>query len=97
MFTKNRPKNIHFWTHGEQFCAIKIFCVEPQNILKSHILLNFGNFYPNFGMPSLMIAINKLLIAMAGHNTPNMALYILPIFLHYTQQKWDQGTLGTQN
>ena len=25
-----------------------------------------------------------------------MALYILDIFLHSTQQKWDQGTLGTQ-
>ena len=30
------------------------------------------------------------------YSTPNMALYILAIFLHSTQQKWDQGTLGTQ-
>ena len=30
------------------------------------------------------------------YNTPNMALYILAIFLHYLQQKGDQGTLGTQ-
>merc|ERR1711942_592043 len=30
-------------------------------------------------------------------NTPNMALYILAIFLHSMQQKWDQGTLGTQS
>ena len=30
------------------------------------------------------------------YNTPNMALYILAIFLHSMQQKWDQGTLGTQ-
>ena len=29
-------------------------------------------------------------------NTLNMALYILAIFLHSMQQKWDQGTLGTQ-
>ena len=29
-------------------------------------------------------------------NTPDMALYILAIFLHSMQQKWDQGTLGTQ-
>ena len=25
-----------------------------------------------------------------------MVLYILAIFLHSMQQKWDQGTLGTQ-
>ena len=31
-----------------------------------------------------------------SYNTPAMVLYILPIFLHSTQQKWDQGTLGTQ-
>ena len=30
------------------------------------------------------------------YNTPNMALYILAIFLHSMQQKWDQGPLGTQ-
>ena len=30
------------------------------------------------------------------YNTANLALYILAIFLHYMQQKWDQGTLGTQ-
>ena len=30
------------------------------------------------------------------YNTPNMALYILAIFLHFMQQKWDQGTLGRQ-
>ena len=30
------------------------------------------------------------------YNTPNMALYILAIVLHSMQQKWDQGTLGTQ-
>ena len=30
------------------------------------------------------------------YNTPNMALYILAIFLHFMQQKCDQGTLGTQ-
>ena len=29
------------------------------------------------------------------YNTPNMALYILAIFLHSMPQKWDQGTLGT--
>ena len=28
------------------------------------------------------------------YNTPNMALYILPIFLHSMQQKSDQETLG---
>ena len=27
---------------------------------------------------------------------PNMAFYILAIFWHSMQQKWDQGTLGTQ-
>ena len=26
----------------------------------------------------------------------NMALYTMAIFLHSMQQKWDQGTLGTQ-
>ena len=31
------------------------------------------------------------------YNTPNMALYILAIVLHSMQQKWDQGTLGTQS
>ena len=31
-----------------------------------------------------------------SYHTPNMALYILAIFLHSMQQKWDQGTLGTQ-
>ena len=31
-----------------------------------------------------------------SYNTPNMALYILALFLHSMQQKWDQGTLGTQ-
>ena len=30
------------------------------------------------------------------HNTPDMALYIKAIFLYSMQQKWDQGTLGTQ-
>ena len=30
------------------------------------------------------------------YNTPNMALYILAIFLHSMQKKWVQGTLGTQ-
>ena len=30
------------------------------------------------------------------YNTPNMALYILAIFLHSMQQKCDQGTLGRQ-
>ena len=30
------------------------------------------------------------------YNTPNMALYVLAIFLHSMQQNWDQGTLGTQ-
>ena len=30
------------------------------------------------------------------YNTPDMALYILAIFLHSMQQKWDQGTLGKQ-
>ena len=30
------------------------------------------------------------------YNRPNMALYILAIFLHSMQQKWDQGTLGRQ-
>ena len=30
------------------------------------------------------------------YNTLNMALYVLAIFLHAMQQKWDQGTLGTQ-
>ena len=30
------------------------------------------------------------------YNTPNLALYILAIFLHSMQQKWDQWTLGTQ-
>ena len=30
------------------------------------------------------------------YNTPNLALYILAIFLHSMQQKWDQGTLGRQ-
>ena len=30
------------------------------------------------------------------YNTPNMVLYILAIFLHSMQQKWDQGTLETQ-
>ena len=30
------------------------------------------------------------------YNTPNMALYILAIFLHSMQQKGDQGSLGTQ-
>ena len=29
------------------------------------------------------------------YNTPDMALYILAIFLHSMPQKWDQGTLGT--
>merc|ERR1712102_197517 len=31
-----------------------------------------------------------------AYNTPNMALYILAIFLHSMQQKLDQWTLGTQ-
>ena len=31
------------------------------------------------------------------YNTRNMALYILTIFSHSMQQKWDQGTLGTQS
>ena len=31
-----------------------------------------------------------------AYNTPNMALYILAIFLHSMQRKLDQGTLGTQ-
>ena len=30
------------------------------------------------------------------YNTPNMALYILAIFLHSMQRKLGQGTLGTQ-
>ena len=30
------------------------------------------------------------------YNTPNMAIYILAVFLHSLQQKWDQGMLGTQ-
>ena len=30
------------------------------------------------------------------YNTPNMALFILAIFLHSMRQKWDQWTLGTQ-
>ena len=30
------------------------------------------------------------------YNTPHMALYKLAIFLHSMQQKWDQGTMGTQ-
>ena len=30
------------------------------------------------------------------YNTPDMVLYILAIFLHSMEQKWDQGTLGTQ-
>ena len=30
------------------------------------------------------------------YNTPDMALYIVAMFLHSMQQKWDQGTLGTQ-
>ena len=30
------------------------------------------------------------------YNTPDMALYILAIFLNFIQQKWDQGSLGTQ-
>ena len=31
-----------------------------------------------------------------AYNTPNMALYILAIFLHSMQRKLDQRTLGTQ-
>ena len=31
------------------------------------------------------------------YNTLNMALYVLAIFLHSMQQKWDQGTLGNKN
>ena len=30
------------------------------------------------------------------YNTPNMALYMLAIFVHSIKQKWDQGTLGTE-
>ena len=30
------------------------------------------------------------------YNTPDMVLYIMAIFLHSMQQKWDQGTLGKQ-
>ena len=30
------------------------------------------------------------------YNTPDMALYIVAMFLHSMQQKWYQGTLGTQ-
>ena len=30
------------------------------------------------------------------YNTPNMALYILDIFVYSMQQKWDQETLGTK-
>ena len=30
------------------------------------------------------------------YHTPDMVLYILAIFLHSMQQKWDEGTLGTQ-
>ena len=30
------------------------------------------------------------------YNTPNMALYIVAIFLHSMQKKWVQGTLETQ-
>ena len=30
------------------------------------------------------------------YNKPDMVLYILAIFLHSMQQKWDQGTLGTE-
>ena len=30
------------------------------------------------------------------YNTSNMALYISAIFFDSMQQKWDQGTLGTQ-
>ena len=28
------------------------------------------------------------------YNTPDMALYILAIFLHSMKQKWDQGSLN---
>ena len=30
------------------------------------------------------------------YNTPNMVHYILDIFVHFMQQKLDQGTLGTE-
>ena len=36
---KTRPKYIHFWTNGEQFCAINIFFAASLNsFLKSHFI-----------------------------------------------------------
>ena len=31
-----------------------------------------------------------------SYKTPDMALYILALYFHSIQQKWDQGSLGTQ-
>ena len=56
--------------------------------LKKH--LNFWNINWSFGFNIYSTCGNKSRL----YNTPNMALYILDTFLHYTQQKWDQGTLG---
>ena len=45
---KTRPKNIHFWTNGEQFCTIEFFWIEPQIFFKISYLAQFWKFLSEF-------------------------------------------------
>ena len=48
------------------------------------------------GRPSISLGPGPALVLQLTlpwpYNTPNIALYILAIFLHSMQQKWDEGT-----
>ena len=66
VYKKTRPKNINFWANGEHFVQRAFFGLRLNNFWKSHISLNFWNFYLNFCMWSLIIPINKLSIAIMG-------------------------------
>ena len=48
--------------------------------------------WPSFGLEPALVLQWTL---PWPYNIPDMALYILAIFLHSIPQKWDQGTLGT--
>ena len=67
MFPKKyRLRIFNFWIIESNFVRSTFFCFEPYKFKKSHILLNFRNFYPMFRMWSLIIPINKLFLAIGG-------------------------------
>ena len=45
---KTRPKNIHFWTNGKQFCTIDIFFGLASKFLKISYLAQFWIFFSHF-------------------------------------------------